>query len=286
MVTTPLRERLRQAIRIRNMSDRTEEIYIQCVARFAQHFHRSPDRLGRGEIEQYLLFLRDVKRVSWAWFNQSVCALRFFYLYVLDRPDLVHRIPYGRRERHLPVVLSVDELLALLGNIESLRDRVLLTVLYSAGLRLGEVCRLRVADIDSGRMLLAVRQGKGKKDRYVPLSPVTLDLLRRWWRTTHPANYLFPSPKDPSRPLCRCTVQRAVKVATRRAGITKCISPRTLRHSFATHLMEQGTSTRVIQVLLGHSHVRTTETYTHVTPAHARSPLDRLTPSDDPAPRA
>jgi integrase/recombinase XerD len=279
MVTTPLRERLRQAIRIRNMSDRTEEIYIQCVARFARYFHRSPDRLGRGEIEQYLLFLRDVKRVSWAWFNQSVCALRFFYLYVLDRPDLVHRIPYGRRERHLPVVLSVDELLALLGNIDSLRDRVLLTVLYSAGLRLGEVCRLRVADIDSGRMLMAVRQGKGRKDRYVPLSPVTLDLLRQWWRATHPAEYHITSPKDASRPLCRCTVQRAVKVAARRAGITKSISPRTLRHSFATHLMKQGTSTRVIQVLLGHSHVRTTETYTHVTPAHARSPLDHLAPA-------
>lgn len=278
MVTTPLRERMRQAMRIRNLSSRTENIYIQCVYRFALYFHRSPDRLGLGEIEQYLLFLRDVKHASWAWFNQTVCALRFFYLYVLDRPDLVLRIPYGRRERHLPVVLSVEELIALLSNIASLRDRVLLTLLYSAGLRLGEVCRLRVADIDSGRMLIAVRQGKGKKDRYVPLSPVTLDLLRQWWRATHPAGYLFPSPKDSSRPLCRCTVQRAVKVAAVRAGITKRISPRTLRHSFATHLMEQGTSTRVIQVLLGHSHVRTTETYTHVSPAHARSPLDHLDP--------
>lgn len=276
MVTTVLRERMRQAIRIRNMSPRTEQVYLQCVARFALHFRRSPDRLGLGEIEQYLLFLRDIKHASWCWFNQTVCALRFFYLYVVDRPELVHRIPYGRRERHLPVVLAVDELIALLANISSLRDRVLLTLLYSAGLRLGEVCRLRVADIESSRMLIAVRQGKGKKDRYVPLSPVALDLLRQWWRATHPADLLFPHHDDPSRHLSKTTVQRAVKLAARRAGITKVISPRTLRHCFATHLMEQGTSTRVIQVLLGHSHVRTTETYTHVSPAHARSPLDQL----------
>jgi site-specific recombinase XerD len=278
MVTTALRERMRQAIRIRNLSPRTEQIYLRCVSLFALHFGRSPALLGLGEIEQYLLHLRDIKRASWAWFNQTVCALRFFYLHVLDRPDLVVRIPYARRERHLPVVLSVDELIALLGAVDSLRDRLLLTLLYSAGLRLGEVCRLRVVDIESSRMLIAVRQGKGKKDRYAPLSPVTLELLRQWWRATHPVDLLFPNQDDPSRHLSRTTVQRAVKLAAKRAGIAKTISPRTLRHSFATHLMEQGTSTRIIQVLLGHSHVRTTETYTHVSPAHAVSPLDKLPP--------
>lgn len=282
MVTTPLREQMRQAIRIRNMSIRTEQVYLEAVARFARHFHRSPDRLGLPEIEQYLLLLRDVRKVSWCWFNQTVSALRFFYLYVLDRPDLVVRIPYGRRERHLPVVLSVDELIALLTNISTLRDRLLLTLLYSAGIRLGEVCRLRVADIDSHRMLIAIRQGKGKKDRYVPLSPIALDLLRQWWRATHPSGLLFPNQKDPSRPLTGSTVQRAVKIAVRQAGITKTVSPRTLRHSFATHLMEQGTNMRVIQSLLGHSHVRTTEIYTHVSPAQARSPLDKLVPPDHP----
>jgi site-specific recombinase XerD len=127
-------------------------------------------------------------------------------------------------------------------------------------------------------MLIHIHQGKGKKDRYVPLSVLALELLREWWHTTHPTDLLFPNQKDPSRHLSRTTVQRALKVAARRAGITKTISPRTLRHSFATHLMEQGTSTRVIQVLLGHSSVRTTETYTHVTPAHARSPLDHISP--------
>src|ERR1700692_1277225 len=153
MASTPLRERMRQALRIRNMSPRTEQTYLDNVARFALYFHLPPDRLGLPEIERYLFFLRDVKKVSYCWFNQCVCALRFFYLYVVDRPELVLRIPYGRRERHLPVVLSVTELLDLLAAIESLRDRVLLTVLYSAGIRLREVCRLRVDDIDSARML-------------------------------------------------------------------------------------------------------------------------------------
>lgn len=278
MVTTPLRERMRQALRIRNMSSRTERTYLDFVARFAAHFRRSPDRLGLPQIEQFLLFLRDVKKVSYCSFNQCVCALRFFYLYVLDRRDLVLRIPYGRRERHLPIVLSSDELLALLAAVASLRDRVLLTVLYSAGIRLGEVCRLRVQDVDSHRMLLRIRQGKGHKDRFAPLSPVALDLLRQWWRATHPSGLLFPNKDDSSRPINPSTVQRAVKIAARHAGITKPISPRTLRHSFATHLMEQGTSMRVIQVLLGHAHGRTTETYTHVSPAQARSPLDRLLP--------
>jgi site-specific recombinase XerD len=267
---------MRRAMLIRNLSPRTVEIYLGAVARFAKHFGRPPDTLGAPEIEQYLVHLRDMLHVSWCRFNQAACALRFFYLHVAERPDLVTRIPFGRYERHLPVVLSVEELLAFLAAIDNIRDRVMLTVLYSAGARLGEVCRLSVADIDSSRMLLRIRQGKGKKDRYVPLSPIALKLLRDWYRRTRPISLLFPNEADPSRPICKSTVQRAVKIAARRAGISKTVSPRTLRHCFATHLMELGTSTRVIQVLLGHSHVRTTEVYTHVTPAHARSPLDLL----------
>ncbi len=277
--TTPLREQMRRALRIRNMSDRTEYIYIHMVAGFAAHFHRSPDRLGRPHIEEYLLFIRDVKKVSYCWYNQCVCALRFFYRYVLDRPALVQRIPYGHRERHLPVVLSVNEVLAFLAAIRSLRDRVIITVLYSAGIRLGEVCGLRVDDIDSSRMLLRIRQGKGRKDRFAPLSPIALNLLREWWRASaHPKGLLFPNKNDASRPLSPATVQRAVKVAARDAGLTKRISPHTLRHSFATHLVEQGNAVRAIGVMLGHAHGRTTEIYTHVTPAQVRSPLDGIFP--------
>lgn len=276
MVTgIPLRERMRRTLRIRNYSPRTEEAYIRAVAKFAAHFGRPPDQLGAPEIEEYLYYLRDEKQASWCWFNQTICGLRFFYTYVLEKPELVKRLEYGRREKHLPVVLSVEELLALLAALVTLRDRVIVTLLYSAGLRLAEVCNLRVADIDSSRMLLHIR-GKGKKDRYVPLSAVVLELLREWWRATRPHDLLFTNQKDPSRPINRTTVQRSVRQAADRAGLTKRVSPRTLRHSFATHLMEQGTSMRVIQVLLGHSHVRTTETYTHVSPAHARSPLDKL----------
>lgn len=215
---------------------------------------------------------------SYCWYNQCVCALRFLYLYVLDRPGVVKRIPYPHRERHLPVVLSVEELLAFLGAIRSLRDQVLLTVLYSAGIRLGEVCRLRLEDIDSSRMLLRIQQGKGHKDRFAPLSPVALDLLRQWWRATHPKGLLFPNKNDASRPLSPATVQRAVKVAARDAGLTKRVSPHTLRHSFATHLIEQGSALRAVGVMLGHAHGRTTEIYTHVSPAQVRSPLDKILP--------
>lgn len=213
MVTTPLREQMRQSLRIRNLSPRTERTYLTLVARFASHFQRSPASLGLPEIEQYLFHLRDAKKVSYCLFKETVAALRFFFLHVMNRPDLVVRIPYGRRERHLPVVLSIDELLAILAAVQTLRDRVLLTVLYSAGLRLGEVCRLCVQDIDSPRMLLRIRQAKGHKDRYVPLSPITLDLLRHWWRASfHPTNLLFPNAKDPSRPLaCRRTFESVGK---------------------------------------------------------------------------
>ena len=278
MVTTPLRQRMLQALSIRNLSARTTRTYISLVSRFALFFRRSPDRLGLPEIEQYLFFLRDEKKVSYCLFNQTVSALRFFNLHVMERPDLVVRIPYGRREKHFPIVLSVSEMLAILAELQSLRDRVLVTVLYSAGLRLGEVCRLRVENIDSARMLLHIRQAKGHKDRYVPLSPVALELLREWWRQTHPSGLLFPCANDPLRPIHHSTVQRALKLAVRRAGLTKRVSPRTLRHSFATHLMEQGMNLRVIQILLGHSHTRTTEIYTHVSPANARSPLDVILP--------
>jgi integrase/recombinase XerD len=278
MVSTPLRQRMLQALSIRNLSPRTTRTYLSLVSRFALFFHRSPDRLGLPEIEQYLFFLRDEKKASYCIFKQTVAALRFFYLYVMDRPDLVPRIPYGRREKHYPIVLSMDEMLAILAALRSLRDRVVITVLYSAGLRLGEVCRLRVENIDSARMLLHIRQAKGHKDRYAPLSPIALELLREWWhqtmRKTRPTGLLFPCAKDPLRPLHHSTVQRALRLAVRRAGLTKRVSPRTLRHSFATHLMEQGMNIRVIQVLLGHAHARTTEIYTHVSPAHARSPLD------------
>jgi integrase/recombinase XerD len=176
----------------------------------------------------------------------------------------------------------VEELMQFLEAVTVPRYRAMLTTMYAGGLRLGETLHLRVEDIDSARMVIHVRKGKGKKDRYVPLSPIVLDLLRAHWRSEKPRGLLFPNAVDPERPMSDGSVQRYVHNTARRAGLTKRVTPHTLRHSYATHLMEQGTSTRVIQVLLGHAHVRTTEAYMHVSPQSLRdatSPIDRLLPS-------
>lgn len=279
MVTSPLREQMRAILRARNYSPRTEEAYIDAVAQFARYFGRSPDQLGAEEIAQYQLYLRDQKHVSWTRFNQAISALRFFYREVLERPDLIARLWFARAERKLPVVLSIEEMVHFLSSIQSLRYRVLLTTIYAAGLRICEALNLRVTDIDSARMVIRVRAGKGKKDRYVPLSPILLDLLRAYWKSERPGAILFSSPHDRSRSMNPAAVQKYVRRAAHRAGFAKTITPRTLRHSFATHLMEQGTGMRVIQVLLGHSSIRTTETYTHVSPQildRAATPLDTV----------
>ena len=279
MVTTPLRERMRSTLRIRNYSPRTEETYIEAVARFARHFGKSPEQLGAAQITEYQVWIRETRHVSASLFNQVVCALRFLYAEVLNRPDEVVRIAYARTEKHLPVVLSVEETARFLASIEIPRYRVLLTTIYSAGLRLGEALALRAGDIDSSRMLIRIRQGKGKKDRYVPLSPLVLELLREHWHREKLTDLLFARDQDRSRPLSDTTVQKYVRRAARAAGFRKIITARTLRHSYATHLIEKGTSTRVVQVLLGHTNVHTTETYTHVSPQTLGtiiSPLDQI----------
>lgn len=279
MVTTPLRERMRSILRTRNYSPRTEETYIEAVARFARHFGKSPDQLGAAQITEYQIWLRESKHVSASLFNQIVCALRFLYVEVLDRRDEVQRIAYARGEKRLPVVLSPEETARFLGSIEIPRYRVLLTTIYSAGLRLGEALALRAGEIDSSRMLIRIRQGKGKKDRYVPLSPMVLELLREHWRREKLSDLLFPASRDRSRPVDPATVQKYIRRAARAAGFRKIITARTLRHSYATHLIEKGTSTRVVQVLLGHTNVPTTETYTHVSPhtlGTIISPLDQI----------
>ncbi|HEV8659708.1 MAG TPA: tyrosine-type recombinase/integrase [Thermoanaerobaculia bacterium] len=279
MVTTPLRERMRSILRTRNYSPRTEETYIAAVAHFARHFGRSPDQLGAAQITEYQIWLREHKHISATAFNQVVCALRFLYGQVLGRFDEVQRIAYARRERRLPVVLSPEETARFLASIEIPRYRVLLTTIYSAGLRISEALALRARDIDSSRMLIRIWQGKGKKDRYVPLSPILLELLREHWRRERLIDLLFPAVRDRSRPMDPATAQKYIARAAARAGLPKTVTARTLRHCYATHLIEKGTSTRVVQVLLGHSNVHTTETYTHVSPqtmGKVVSPLDLI----------
>ena len=279
MVTTALRERMRAILRARNYSPRTEKTYIAAVIHYAGHFGTPPDQLGAEHVIAYQVWLRDQKRASHVLFNQTMCALRFFYGQVLDQPEVVERIRYARGEHRLPVVLSVEETIELLRSIEHPRYRVLLTTIYAAGLRLSEALALRAADIDSKRMVVRVRQGKGKKDRYVPLPPILLELLREHWRREHLRDLLFPHLSDPSRPADPTGVQKYLQRMVAKAGLAKKVTPKTLRHCYATHLIEQGTSTRVVQVLLGHSNVHTTETYTHVSPStlgNVISPLERV----------
>lgn len=276
---TPLRQRLIEKLRLKNYSVRTQQAYVAAVAHFARHFGRSPDQLGAAEIHQWQLHLRDVRKCSWSGYNIAMCALRFFYREVLGREELIPRLAYMRAEKALPVVPSPAEVRRFLDAVEDDRQRMLLTVTYACGLRLLEATRLEISDIDSERMVVHVRLGKGKKDRYVTLSPVLLEMLRAYWLKYKPRRLLFPSPADPDKPLNATTIQKHCQRICEKARLGKKLTPRTLRHAFATHLLEGGANIRVVQTLLGHRSVRTTETYTHVSTeaiAAVVSPLDRL----------
>jgi site-specific recombinase XerD len=248
------------------------------VACFAKHFGRSPDQLGPEEVRQYQVHLVQEKKASWTSFNQAVCALRFLYRTTLPRDWHVSQIPFAKKPKVLPVVLAPEEVSRLLACARPLQPRVLLTTIYSAGLRLEEATHLRVNDIDSARMLLRVAHGKGAKERLVPLSPRLLEELRAYWRIRRPKTWLFPGGK-PDAPLNACTVQKACQRAMKDCGLTKRTTPHTLRHSFATHLLESGVDLLAIQRLLGHRSFSTTLIYLHVRRPHLESiasPLDWL----------
>jgi integrase/recombinase XerD len=275
---TELRRRMIEELRLRNYSPNTITIYIRCVAQFAQHFRLSPDRLGPEHIRQYQLFLVQEKEVSWALFNQTVCALRFFYHHILHRDWMIEHIPYPRHEEKLPVVLSPAEVAAVFEATPNLKHRTILMTIYAGGLRVSEVTHLRVADIDSQRQVISVRQGKGRKDRQVMLSPKLLEVLRIYWKSFRPRVWLFPG-ESPGQPISSETVWRVCRQAGEAAHLSKPISPHTLRHCFATHLLEDATDLRRIQVLLGHRNLKTTARYLHVSNLAVRttvSPLDRL----------
>ncbi len=278
---TPLRQRFLEDLKRRNYSPRTLECYVAAVAAFARHFGRSPERLDAEHVRQYQLHLI-AQGASWSRFNQTVCALRFLYRFTLGRPGMVEMIPFARRPRVLPAVLSQAEVARLIAAAARLDDRfaVLLQLAYGCGLRLSELTHLKVADSDSARRVVHVKGGKGGKDRLVPLSPVLLARLRDYWRKHRPADWLFPGAR-PGRPLSSGQVQRQCRQAVGAAGITKKASMHTLRHSYATHLLEAGCDLLTLQKLLGHSHVGTTTLYTHLRQDHlqkAGSPLDTLPP--------
>jgi integrase/recombinase XerD len=259
---TPLRQRFIEDLRLRNYARRTVDTYVQRVSAFARHFGRSPDLLGAKEVRDFQLHLLQ-RRVSWSSFNQAVCALRFLYGVTLGRPEQIPLIPYGKRPKSLPSVLSPDEVLRLLNAARPGRDRLLLQIAYGCGLRLSELAHLQVGDIDSGRMAIHVRQGKGGKDRLVPLSRRLLEELRGYWRSFRPRTWLFPGRK-PEQPITVSNVQRRFGWALRQTGLTRRCSMHTLRHSYATHLLEAGVDLMTLQRLLGHTSLQTTARYLHV----------------------
>jgi site-specific recombinase XerD len=262
---------------LRNLSPSTQQSYVYAVANFSRHFGRSPDKLGLEQVRTYQLHLIGLKR-SWTHINQVTCALRFFYAVTLGRKEAIENIISAREPIKQPLVLSAEEVARFLEAIPAMRDRVALLRAYAAGLRVGEVSRLKPSAIDSKRMLILVTGGKGGKDRYVMLSPRLLSILRSYWCLARPRHWLFPG-RNPDDPMSVATLQEACRKARQHAGLDKRVTAHVLRHSFATHLYERGTDLRLIQVLLGHARLSSTERYTQVAAnliARTKSPLDDL----------
>lgn len=274
-----LQDRMDQDMQIRGLSLNTRKAYIGRVRAFINYyFDAPPGQLGPEHIRKYQLHLIQDRGVSWSYFNQAVCSLRFLYLVTLGKDWDVSALPYQKRGRRLPVVLSPEEVTDLIQATSHLRDRAILMALYGCGMRLHEVPGLDVAHIDSQRMMVRIVEGKGKKDRYVPLPEALLQALRAYWRVYRPETLLFPG-RDPGHPLSGAAIQDIVATARRKAHISKPVTPHTLRHCFATHHLENGTDLRTIQMLLGHKSLSSTAIYTHVARtllASTRSPLDVL----------
>ena len=252
---TALRQRMLEDLRIRNYAPSTVECYIRSVAAFAKHFRKSPDQLGPEEIRQYQLFLLNEKKVKLATYIQAVAALRFFYRNTLHRKIDVDRIPLSRYERKLPVILTKEEVKRLLEAPKNLGHRAILATLYGTGLRVSEATHLKVSDLDRDRKLIHVRGGKGRKDRQVMFSDPLREVLAAYYRWKRPTDWLFPG-KERGQPLSRETVFETCKKAARRAGIAKSVHPHSLRHAFATHLLDDGATLIVIQALLGHANLK------------------------------
>ena len=269
-------------LQIRNYAPTTVAAYIRNVAEFAKHFGKSPDLLGTEEIRAYQLYLIQQKKLSPSAYIQAVCALRFLYSNTLHLAVTIDRIPLPRYEKKLPTILSPEEVKRLLEAAKDLAYKTMLSTMYAAGIRVSEVAHLHVPDIDSSRGVIWIRSGKGHKDRQGLLPPKLLELLRAYFRWRRPNDWLFPGQK-PGRPITCKAIFKACKQAAQAAGISKPVHPHSLRHAFATHLLDAGVNLRSIQILLGHSKLETTARYLHVTDTAVRSttsPLELLDPLD------
>ena len=272
-----LRQRMIEDMTARRFKEKVQKDYVRHVRTFTKFLGRSPDTATSEDLRRFQLHMAQ-QQIGAPTINSAIAALRFFFTVTLERPDLVRPLRIVSTPRKAPVVLSQEEVARLLQAAPGLKYKAALSVAYGAGLRVSEVANLKVSDIDSGRMMLRVEQGKGQRDRDVMLSPQLLELLREWWKAARPRVWLFPG-QNPINPVTPRQLNRAVTVAKDLAGISKRVSPHTLRHSFATHLLEQGVDIRVIQVLLGHAKLETTALYTRVAVSTVRdikSPLDRL----------
>jgi integrase/recombinase XerD len=276
---TSLRQRMTEDMQVRNLALNTQTSYVQQVSLFARHFDKSPEQLGPEEIRTYQVYLTNEKKLAPGSVLIAVAALRFLYKISLKKDwTFEDVIPAPKKPQKLPVVLSPEEVLRFLGCVGSNKHRAILTTCYAAGLRISEAVRLTPTDIDSQRMVIRVDQGKGQKDRYVMLSTKLLEILRSWWRLARPQPWLFPS-HIPGRHISKDAVEQACQKAHRLSGIPKPITPHSLRHGFAVHLLESGTDVRTIQLLLGHRSLATTARYLRIATSKVcstSSPLDLL----------
>ena len=269
---TELRRRMIECLQLRGLSERTQEAYVRAVRQLSEHYHKSPELITEEELRQYFLFIKNVKHYSRNTSTVAICGIKFFFEKTLNRDWATFGLLRAPREKKLPVILSREEVRQILASIRLPRYRVCLSTIYSCGLRLQEGTHLQVADLDSARMMIHVRHGKGAKDRYVPLPERTLQLLRDYWRThRHPA-LLFPAEgrehldlAKATEPMSKSSVQDAFRASLKESGNNKRASVHTLRHSWATHLLEAGVNLRLIQEWLGHSSPATTSVYTHLT---------------------
>jgi len=280
---TRLRKMMLEELQRRNYSAITTRNYLRVVTEFSKHFGKSPDKLGPNELRTYQAYLLSERKLTPGTVVNRVAALRFFFLKTLKRHQFREFLPYPRDRRRLPTVLSQEEVSQLINAAGNLFRRTLLMTLYGTGMRRAELARLKIGDVDSQRMIIRVVEGKGGKDRDLPLSPALLETLREYWRWRKPKLYLFPTRtrgRTLDQPISDKTVWIACSEATHRAGIRKRVTPHTLRHSWATHLLEAGTDLRTIQVLLGHGDLETTAQYLHLSQRHLQAvtnPLDSLT---------
>jgi integrase/recombinase XerD len=281
---TPLQQRMIDDIQLRDLSERTQESYVRAVRQLADSYHKSPACITEEELRDYFLYLKNVNHYSRSASTIALCGMKFFYEPPRKREGSTLTFVRAPREKTLPVILSVEEVRTMLAHLKFLRYRACLTTIYSCGLRLQEGPHLQVPDIDSARMLVHVRHGKGAKDRYVPLPPRTLAVLRQYWKTHRHPSWLFPAPgrggigmSTAVDPMPRSSVQDAFRVALKQSGISKHASVHTLRHSYATHRLEAGVNLRLIQDYLGHNTPTTTAISTHLTPKADAMARDALT---------